>query len=185
MNEQTWPEVRERSSRRADEEYQEDAKNCRLTLRAELSDLTNGAFRLCNNSGDLPRQAPSPCDSVQLSPPTLAGLRHHVMEAATKIGMTKDHCHDLTIAASEAAMNAIMHGSDGVGQVGITTTGCVQVWIRDSGKGIPREHLRDVALTSDFATAGTLGEGFEMMQIVDRLWLLTGPDGTTIILEQA
>ena len=100
---------------------------CRLTLHTELSDLTNGAFQLCNNSGDLPRQALPPCDSVQLSPLALAGLRLRVLEAATKVGMTKEHCHDLAIAASEAAMNAIVHGNNGVGQIVITTTGCVQV----------------------------------------------------------
>ena len=185
MKEQTWPEVHERCSRRADEKYQEDERYCRLTLHTELSDLTNGAFQLCNNSGDLPRQALPPCDSVQLSPPALAGLRLRVLEAATKVGMTKEHCHDLAIAASEAAMNAIVHGNEGVGRIGITSAGCVQVWIRDSGKGIPQEHLRDIALTPDLSAAGTLGEGFEMMQIVDRLWLLTGPSGTTVVLEQA
>ena len=185
MKEQTWPEVRERCRRRADEEYQEDERYCRLTLHTELSDLTNGTFQLCSNSGDLPSQALPPCDSVPLSPPALAGLRLRVREAAAKVGMTKEHCHDLAIAASEAAMNAIVHGNEGVGRIGITSAGSVQVWIRDSGKGIPQEHLREIALTPDFSGAGTLGEGFEMMQIVDRLWLLTGPDGTTVVLEQA
>ena len=30
MKEQTWPEVHERCSRRADEKYQEDERYCRL-----------------------------------------------------------------------------------------------------------------------------------------------------------
>jgi hypothetical protein len=36
-----------------------------------------------------------------------------------------------------------------------------------------------------YSTAGTQAEGFLMMlATIDRLWLLTGPAGTTVVLEQ-
>ena len=185
MREQTWPVTRERPSRRADEEYQEHEENCRIILCAELCDITNGVFQLCGNPSELPHLAPHCGDLIPLSPPQMPGLLRHVQETAAKVGMTKEHCHDLTTAVHEAAMNALVHGNHGTGQIGITSTNSVQVWIRDSGKGIPHEPLYDAVLPPDLSSAGTLGEGFEMMQVVDRLWLLTGPDGTTIVLEQA
>ncbi len=83
-------------------------------------------------------------------------------------------------------MNAVVHGGSGEAWVGITGTGTgmVQVWATDLGRGILREHLRDVALTPGFSMAGTLGHGFEIMEQVDRVYVLTGPLGTTVVLEQ-
>ena len=69
-------------------------------------------------------------------------------------------------------------------RVGVTPTGTVQVWVTNSGHGIPRNHLRDAVLTPGYWTARTLGEGFQMMQVVDRLWFMTGRGGTTVVLEQ-
>ncbi|MDQ2687072.1 MAG: ATP-binding protein [Armatimonadota bacterium] len=155
-----------------------------MILCSELSALTDGVYQLCDSPYDLPPQAPQVCDPVPLAPCTLASLRRRVREAARAFGMTLERCDDLTTAASEAAMNAVVHAGGGQARVGVTCTGVVQVWVTDSGHGIAREHLRDVALTPGYSTAGTLGEGFEMMQVVDRLWLLTGFRGTTVVLEQ-
>ena len=39
--------------------------------------------------------------------------------------------------------------------------------------------------TLRFSTGGTLGHGFYMMlQMVDQVYLLTGPTGTVVVLEQ-
>jgi hypothetical protein len=41
-------------------------------------------------------------------------------------------------------------------------------------------------LERGFTTAGSLGHGFWLMlNTVDRVWLLTGPTGTTLVMEQS
>ena len=77
-------------------------------------------------------------------------------------------------------MNAVVHGGGGEGQVCVDGSGAVQVWVRDAGTGITMEHLPRATLERGYTTVGTLGHGFWLMlNLVDRLWLLTGPDGTT------
>jgi hypothetical protein len=58
------------------------------------------------------------------------------------------------------------------------------VWIRDQGTGISHESLPKV-LEKGMSTAGSFGHGYYMiLRSVDRCFLLTGPDGTTVVLEQ-
>ncbi len=55
----------------------------------------------------------------------------------------------------------------------------------DQGRGINVENLPRATLEKGYTTAGTLGHGMKMMlQTADRLWLLTGSTGTTLVLEQ-
>jgi sensor histidine kinase regulating citrate/malate metabolism len=62
------------------------------------------------------------------------------------------------------------------------------VWVEDQGTGIALEQLPRATLERGYSSGGTtpgFGHGFWMMwQIVDRLWLLTGAQGTTVVLEQ-
>ncbi|MEO7719063.1 MAG: hypothetical protein ABIY70_22935 [Capsulimonas sp.] len=61
----------------------------------------------------------------------------------------------------------------------------MQVWVVDQGGGIAVEHLPRATLEKGYTTAGTLGQGFKLiLACVDRLWLLTGSTGTTIVMEQ-
>ena len=78
----------------------------------------------------------------------------------------------LPSAASEAAMNAIVHAGTGEGKICCNSGGVVQVWIEDRGQGIKLDHLTMATLERGYTTAGTFGHGFWMMlQTVDRLWL--------------
>lgn len=82
-------------------------------------------------------------------------------------------------------MNAAVHGVDGGGEAYANERGTVQVWVTDHGRGIDMEHLPRATLERGYTTAGTLGHGFWLMlNTVDRVWLLTGPSGTTVVLEQ-
>ena len=83
-------------------------------------------------------------------------------------------------------MNAVTHARDGTADVRADEqAGLVQVWVEDRGEGIEVNHLPQATLKRGYTTAGTLGHGFKMMlQTADRLWLLTGPMGTTVVLEQ-
>ena len=92
---------------------------------------------------------------------------------------------DMVTAVGEASMNAVVHAGGGMGRVCASRSGTVQVWVQDQGLGIAVEHLPRATLEKGYTTAGTLGHGMKMMlQTADRLWLLTGPAGTTIVLEQ-
>jgi anti-sigma regulatory factor (Ser/Thr protein kinase) len=83
-------------------------------------------------------------------------------------------------------MNAVVHGGGGTATLfGDVEAGRVQVWVEDAGKGIDLGLLPRATLERGFSSAGTLGQGFWMMiQTCDRLFLLTGPQGTTLVLEQ-
>ena len=82
-------------------------------------------------------------------------------------------------------MNAIVHGGGGTGRVSVGADGTVQVRVEDQGGGISVENLPRATLSRGFSTQATLGHGLKMMlETADRLYLLTGPTGTTVVLEQ-
>lgn len=55
----------------------------------------------------------------------------------------------------------------------------------DQGRGTALEDLPCATLSRGFSTKATLGHGLKMMlETTDRLCPLTGPGGTTIVLEQ-
>jgi sensor histidine kinase regulating citrate/malate metabolism len=57
--------------------------------------------------------------------------------------------------------------------------------VTDQGPGIPLEDLPRATLKKGFTTAGTMGHGMKIvLQTVDRVFLLTGAGGTTVVLEQ-
>jgi anti-sigma regulatory factor (Ser/Thr protein kinase) len=159
----------------------------RAFLRDVLASVTEGRLRLCDTTVDLPTRLTPVGKSVSLVPETLRLLRHQAMEAAQALGFNKDRGNDLISATGEAAMNAVVHAGGGTGSVGADpATGTVQVWIEDQGGGIEMSRLPRATLERGFTTApGNFGHGFWfMLQTVDRVWLLTGPAGTTVVLEQ-
>ena len=57
--------------------------------------------------------------------------------------------------------------------------------IEDTGNGIAVNTLHRATLERGFTTAGSMGHGFWMMlKTADRVWLLTGAGGTTVVIEQ-
>ena len=116
----------------------------------------------------------------------LRELRRQAFGAAQKAGMPEERCYDLELAVGEAGMNAVVHAGEGVGQVFSDLAACiVQVRIADRGEGIAVENLPRATLARGYSTKDTLGHGMKMiLQTVSRTWLLTGPAGTTIVLEQ-
>ena len=115
---------------------------------------------------------------------SLAELRRLTRKAAEAAHLPTDRTHDLLTAVGEASMNAISHAGAGTARVGLGDE-FVQVWIEDKGSGITVENLPRATLARGFSTKATLGHGFKMMlQTVDRIFLLTGSGGTTVVLEQ-
>ncbi len=173
--------------KRAEQELIQAAVRQRLFLRDVLFSVTQGHLRLCDTEQELPPRCPVALEPITLNPATgMAGLRAAVKEAARDAGFPDERTYDLITAASEAAMNAIVHVGEGVGEILFDPhQGVTQVRVTDHGAGIAFEDLPHATLQKGFTTAGTLGHGMKLMlETTDRLFLLTGTTGTTVVLEQ-
>lgn len=159
----------------------------RRFLKDMLRALTEGRLRLCDSADELPAPLPAFEAEIQLDRATLRDLRHGVRRSAAAVGMAPERWRDLETAVGEAAMNTVVHaGSSGIGRVHADPdVGRLQVWVRDAGRGIGEDALHRATLERGFSSAGTLGHGFWMiLGTCDRVYLLTGAGGTTVVLEQ-
>jgi anti-sigma regulatory factor (Ser/Thr protein kinase) len=155
-------------------------------LQDALASVTGGRLRLCETAADLPERLPGLGEPIVLRAESLRAARRRTRAAAQSAGLDDARTNDLLTAVGEATMNAVTHGRDGTADIRADVdSGLVQVWVQDAGHGIEVSRLPDATLRRGYTTAGTLGHGFKMMlQTSDRLWLLTGPTGTTVVLEQ-
>ncbi len=171
--------------KRAEAERREAASRERVFMREVLAAVTDGRLRLCDDDAHLPARLMPYGEPVELSAATLTRLRQTAAEAARAARLPDERVYDLLTAVGEAGMNAVVHAGGGIGRVYIAEGDQIQVWVEDQGAGIALETLPRATLEKGFTTAGTLGHGLKMMiETVDRLWLLTGPSGTTVVLEQ-
>jgi PAS domain S-box-containing protein len=184
-------DVTERRERERERVAAARADQQRRLLRDVLASVTEGRLMLCESAADLPERLPAiegaTNDPLPLTEQTLRLVRRRTVEAAEAAGLDKDRANGLLTAVGEATMNAVSHARDGMAYVGADPeTGRVQVRVEDKGQGIDMSRLPQATLEHGYSTAGTLGHGFKMMlQTADRLWLLTGPTGTTVVLEQS
>lgn len=166
-----------------------DSKEAGLRQRAFLRDIlasvTEGQLHLCFDRTDLP-QALGPIGwPVSLTRESVRSLRLQVRDAAQSRSFDRERQQDLETAVGEGAMNAVVHAKDAFGWVCANDAATVQVWLEDRGEGIAIEHLPQATLERGYTTAGSLGHGFYLMlKTVARIYLLTGPSGTTVVLEQ-
>jgi anti-sigma regulatory factor (Ser/Thr protein kinase) len=168
------------------EQREADQKRRRF-VREMLFSMTEGRLRLCDTEADLPAPLePAASEPVELTPPTLRLLRKQVEAAAEELRLAKERLQDLVTGVGEAAMNAVVHAGGGEGRVcADRETGTLQVWIQDRGGGISQESLHKATIERGWSTGGSLGHGFWMMlKLCDRVYLLSGPGGTTVVLEQ-
>lgn len=157
----------------------------RAFLRDVLFIVSEGKLRLCDSAADLPAPLNAARDVIPVTSESLSYLRRHVQEIAEANGFPDERWHDLITAVSEAAMNAVVHGGGGEARLCVGGKGTVQVWVEDGGAGIAVHMLHRATLERGFTTAGSLGHGFWLMlKTADRLWLLTGAEGTTVVIEQ-
>ena len=165
------------------------ARQQREFVHEVLVGVTGGRLIFCPTDADLP--APLPQMSGAEIPINIQGgireLRQQAERSAALVGIEGMRWLDFETAVGEAAMNTLVHGGgNGVGRVHYdTSAGRLQVWVRDQGEGIALENLPRATLERGFTTAGTMGYGFKMMlQLCDHIYLETGTQGTTVILEQ-
>lgn len=159
----------------------------RQILRDVLASVTEGRLILCTAPDQLP-PAPSRASGTILLTQSegLRTLRMAAEAASSAVGLPEDRMHDLITAVGEAGLNAIVHVGEGVAEVFADKDGgIVQVRISDEGHGISLENLPSATLRKGYTTAGTLGHGMKMMlQTADAVYLLTGGDGTTVVVEK-
>ena len=156
----------------------------RAFLREVLASVTQGHFCLCESPADLPPRRTPFGEPIALSASTLRQVRRRAEEAASAQDLPEERTQDLITSLAEAGMNVVVHGGGGRAAIH-ADEGVVQVWIEDSGGGIDMHSLPRATMQRGFSTAGTLGHGFWLIiQTCDAAWLLTGPEGTTVVLEQ-
>ena len=167
------------------ERLEMEAKHRRF-LREMLSSITEGRLNLCDVEAQLPAPVPRFGDPIHLEAPTLRTLRNRAQTVADDLALTGERKADLLIAVGEVAMNAVVHAGFGTGWVGADKKrGMIQIWVSDTGKGIAPDEIHKATLQTGYTTAGTLGHGFSLLlKTADRVFLLTGPQGTTVVIEQ-
>jgi len=172
--------------REAEEALRQVVTRQRAMLRDVFASMTGGKLSLCMTPADLPPLLTRFADPVPLSRAGgIRELRQQSVSACQAAGIPDLRRQDLEVAVGEAAMNAVVHSDTGTGRVFLHERGTVQVWVEDEGEGIPVADLPDATLRRGYSTAGTMGHGFKMiLSAVDRVHLLTGGAGTTVVIEQ-
>lgn len=118
------------------------------------------------------------------SPESYRALRARLKEIATAAGMDPKDADDLVLAVAEAATNAIKHAGGGCCELCQAADRLV-ARVSDHGKGIRPEDLPRTIFVPGFSTKVSLGMGYTLMlELVDDLWLATGPAGTVVQLEK-
>jgi anti-sigma regulatory factor (Ser/Thr protein kinase) len=156
-------------------------------LKDILDSATDGVLHLCAREADLPSPLSSDKPSVLevQEASQLRQVRRMVQQLTEQAEFNRGRAGDLLSAVHEAAMNALVHG--GSAKVWAYAAGeTVQVWIEDRGPGIPLDKLPISTLKQGYSTAGTAGQGwFLVLSLVDRADLLTGPEGTRLVLQMS
>ena len=152
-------------------------------LKDILFGTTDGRLTLCDSPSELPEPLPQVQPSLPLTEANLRLIRNAVQNAARSQEIPEARWQDFQVAVGETGTNAITHARGGQAEVRAGDA-CVQVWVRDAGSGIPVAHIHKVMLMKGFTTAGTMGFGYFLtLKFCDRVYLLTGSSGTTVVLE--
>ncbi|HEX5324546.1 MAG TPA: response regulator [Capsulimonadaceae bacterium] len=156
----------------------------RAFLKDVLYSVTEGKLTLCDSHEALPEMFAIAGNPAPVTRESLSEVRRKSLNACAEMSLAEERGHDLITAVGEACMNAVVHGGGGEARVCVGDDR-IQVWIEDHGRGIEIGTLPKAMLERGFTTANSFGHGFFLMlSLVDRLYLLTGPKGTTIVLEQ-
>ena len=153
-------------------------------LRDILDSATDGRLRLCEDRSELPRRLGERPVAVEVSAASdLRSVRKALQGVAETMGFDRPRINDLISAVHEASMNALVH-ADAATVHSYRNADEVQIWIEDKGAGIPLDKLPISTLKQGYSTAGTAGQGWSLILLcVNAAFLLTGPEGTVLVLE--
>ena len=151
-------------------------------FRDVLLSVTEGRLHLCQSEDDLPPALPQAGPAITLDRDNLASVRRLAVSASRSLHFSEECIDLLQTAIGEATMNAVVHGGGGKALV-CAGEGAVQIWVQDHGTGIQMSQLPRATLERGFSTKDSLGHGFWLMlHCADRLDLLTGAGGTTLVV---
>jgi anti-sigma regulatory factor (Ser/Thr protein kinase) len=110
----------------------------------------------------------------------LSIIRNAVGQIAEEAGMIDDRLYDFILAVGEATTNVYQHATLGVASIHNTPGGLMCV-VSDKGPGIEALAFPELALVRGYSTSQSMGMGYKaMISIADRVYLATGPEGTTV-----
>lgn len=145
--------------------------------------VTGDKLRLVEHAG-IPSEGSLAARISLTEPRGYARMRSVLADAAGDMGMHPELVGDLVLAAGEAATNTIKHGVNGCVEIRCLPDR-LAVDVRDEGPGIQPRDLPQVLFQAGFSTKVSLGMGYSLMlELADRIWLATGPEGTHIRLEK-
>lgn len=145
--------------------------------------ITGDKLRLVD-AEDIPSQGEPVLEVPLRSMDDYPALRPQLREVGEQAGMGSATARDLVLAVGEAATNAIKHGIDGCCTVYRGPDSLV-ARVSDRGEGIRSEDLPATLFQAGFSTKVSLGMGFTLMlELVNRLWLATEPEGTIVQMEK-
>jgi DNA-binding response OmpR family regulator/anti-sigma regulatory factor (Ser/Thr protein kinase) len=157
----------------------EQKRFCREVLRC----VTEDKLHLVDPA-DLPAEGRPVLELSLTEPQAYPMLRKELREIAESAGFHQESIDDLILAAGEAVTNAIKHAVRGHFTAYLTSDRLI-MRVTDQGDGIRSVHLPASLLLRGFSTQVSLGFGFSLMLgLTDRLWVATGPGGTTVQLEK-
>jgi anti-sigma regulatory factor (Ser/Thr protein kinase) len=146
---------------------------------------TNGKIQLCT-AEEIAAEWPSAEPGLAIErEQDVARVREAARNVALESGIDAERAWDLALCASEGATNALLHGQGGIAAFAGNDE-AARVRITDRGHGIPLEDLPDATLRPGWSRGKmpSMGHGFVLMhKLADRVYLSTGPRGTTIIVE--
>ncbi|MDH7568258.1 MAG: PAS domain S-box protein, partial [Armatimonadota bacterium] len=145
--------------------------------------VTNGKLHLVDPS-DIPAEGDVLAEMCLDGAVSARALRARLRELAGHAGLSDEATHDLLLAASEAATNAVKHAHGGSCVIRRTADRLI-VRVSDHGGGIRAEDLPGAVLSPGFSTEVSLGMGYTLMlHLTDTVWLSTGPEGTVVQIEK-
>lgn len=113
----------------------------------------------------------------------LGNMRNSIKNILLDLRMSEQWVYGFIGAIVEAATNAFKHAKGGTASLHLHDDMAMFV-VTDTGPGIEALALPDIALTKGYSTAETLGMGYKIMiASTDRIYLATGPEGTTVGIE--
>lgn len=176
--------VRDISERKLNEEKEREVEaHKRNFYRKTILAATEGKLEICDRE-DIERISGQRIGMWQINEhKDISQIRHDVRDILKNEGMDPERIPDFVLCVGEATTNAIKHADEGTAYICRSNNSMIFV-VSDRGHGIDALSLPDVALKRGYTTAVSLEMGYkEMISIADKVYLATGPAGTTVGFE--